>query len=659
MQMDVKIELTKGSPAPTQSARGYRVRRVVQWVQLGMLLLAGVYGFLGKPLVVAALIASALLLLVSHRLSRLERATAAADWMLGVLTLMTGLLAFMGQGLRDSALMVFPGLLVFAAMFGRRSVLLALLGTQELIVLGIWLANEKGWYRSQVGAAGFAQVLDFVLILTLTSLAVWLLSGDLYQAFLRIKDENRRARESIAQLQFNVRHDSLTGLPNRRQALELMDEQIMQGLESQGSMQVLLMNVDNFKSVNDALGTKLGDEFLKALSSRLLALQGAGEVLCRIGSDEFLIVNRHVPDRDQASARIAAWLAAADQIIVLGGIEIRITCSAGVAAYPDNAHSGIELLQRADVAMRRAKVAGRNTWRAFSQDMMTSEVDHLKLLADMRLALRQGDFRLHFQPKVELKTGRVVGAEALLRWTHPTRGVIPPAHFIPLAERSGLIVELGAWVLQEACRQARTWREAGWGDFCVAVNVSIVQFRRGDLEFVVAKALSDAGLPGSALELELTESLFADSLHQVETTLGVLRASGVQLAIDDFGTGYSNLGYLQRFEIQTLKIDQSFVRRLPGAEKEAALVGAIIDIASKLRLKTVAEGIESKAVADTLEYMGCQYGQGYYWSVPLPPEEFHDRFAPGQLLWPVASVYPPAPRQIDRQPSTQPKGVAC
>jgi EAL domain-containing protein (putative c-di-GMP-specific phosphodiesterase class I) len=293
--------------------------------------------------------------------------------------------------------------------------------------------------------------------------------------------------------------------------------------------------------------------------------------------------------------------------------------------FPADGNTSKELLMRADMAMQRAKEAGRNTVCRFD-GVKGQEVDHLNMLADMRRGLQEGQFELHYQPKFDLHTHALCGAEALLRWKHPSRGNVSPVTFIPLAEKSGLIAELGNWVIHSACQQMQQWRHAGLAVPPVAVNVSMVQFRKGDLKDVVYSALEAANVPGHLLELELTESLLSDSHAVVQATLEHIRRMGVSLAIDDFGTGYSNLGYLKQFEIQTLKIDQSFVRKLGTVQHDQAIVKAIVNIAAQLGLNTVAEGVESAEVADTLRQLGCHTGQGYLWSPALPADAFAHRF---------------------------------
>jgi EAL domain-containing protein (putative c-di-GMP-specific phosphodiesterase class I) len=290
--------------------------------------------------------------------------------------------------------------------------------------------------------------------------------------------------------------------------------------------------------------------------------------------------------------------------------------------YPTDGTDFDELLKKADIAMYRAKDEGRNAFRFFDAAMNDSVVEHVQLVAGMRLALQRREFLLHYQPQFSLDSGRMVGAEALIRWRHPELGLVAPGRFIPAAEQSGLIVDIGAWVIEEACRQARAWLDEGLPPLVMSVNVSPLQFRRGDLEGVIKAALSAARLPPASLELELTESLLIQDRNTYSDLLRRLKRLGVRLAIDDFGTGYSNLGYLKRFEVDRLKIDQSFVRRVVESPQDEAIVRAIIQIAHSLHLGTTAEGIEDEATLASLREMGCAEGQGFVWSPAVPAGQF-------------------------------------
>jgi diguanylate cyclase (GGDEF)-like protein len=616
-----------GSDVPTgllavQQARLRKVLSTILVVLLGMSLM---YGLVGTYRTAISLLIASVLLVPSFVFNRHQRVHLAADWMLWALTIAIGILAINGQGLRDSALLGYPGLLVFAIMLWRNRTMLGLLSGQVLMVCLVWWLDASGLYTSKVAPAAATQIIDIAAVVGLTAFASWLIASDQRKYLHALAQENTRVLQTLEKLEYSIRHDVLTGLPNRKLASEALENLCNPSSPRQCPAAVMLINLDYFKSINESLGTRTGDEFLLTLARRLSATLLDNEQLFRTGSDEFLVIRSEVSDDGIAAKRATDWLTHIASPIRLSGVDISITASIGLIMFPADGNTTKELLMRADMAMQRAKEAGRNTVCRFD-GIKGQEVDHLNMLADMRRGLQEGQFELHYQPKFDLHTQALCGAEALLRWKHSIRGNVPPVTFIPLAEKSGLIVELGSWVIHSACQQMQQWRQAGLDVPPVAVNVSMVQFRKGDLKDVVYGALQATDLPGHLLELELTESLLSDSHAVVQTTLEHIRRMGVSLAIDDFGTGYSNLGYLKQFEIQTLKIDQSFVRKLGTVQHDQAIVKAIVNIAAQLGLKAVAEGVESTDVADTLRQLGCHTGQGYLWSPALPADAFAQRF---------------------------------
>ena len=603
--------------------------RTVVLAVLGVLLaLSLMFGLAGRQLVTLNLLVASLSLLVAFEFTRRRRVDLAADWLLWTLTVSVGVLAATGYGLRDTALLAYPGLLVYAVMLWRDRTMLALLAGQMALVIGIGFTHE-GLPDAGPGVAGPILILPIAAVLGLTAFASSHIAKDQRQYLQALATENARVTQALAQVEHSLRHDVLTQLPNRRSASEALQSLCAPATRRTLPGAVVLLNLDQFKSINESLGPQVGDDFLVALSTRLQQQRTEHEELFRIGSDEFLVILHRVDDpvmsTNRAYERARAWLDLVARPVNLSGVEISITASAGLALFPADGNSPKELLMHADTAMQRAKESGRNTVRRFD-GQQGQEADHLSLLVDMREALRSGEFQLFYQPKFHLRSGKLCGAEALLRWHHPVRGSVPPSTFIPLAEKSGLITELGTWVIRTACQQLQHWQQAGLPACPVAVNVSMVQFRKGNLQDVVHEALGAAGLQGGLLELELTESLLSDSHAVVQATLEGVRRMGVSLAIDDFGTGYSNLGYLKQFEIQTLKIDQSFIRRLDARQADLAIVRAIVNIGSQLGLTTVAEGVETQEVADKLAALGCDVAQGYLWSPAVPAAEFARRF---------------------------------
>jgi len=438
----------------------------------------------------------------------------------------------------------------------------------------------------------------------------------------RLQEEIQRVKASEANFTHLARHDALTNLPNRLLISDRMEQAIGQARRYERRAALLFLDLDNFKTINDSLGHDAGDELLKEVARRLQGAVREMDTVSRQGGDEFLIVLTDVPDLDAISAVANHVLSAMTQPFSLKGMQIVTSVSIGVALYPEDGDDFAALLKHADLAMYQAKAEGRNAFRFFDARMNADILERLNLDLGLREALSQQQFVLHYQPIVDIHSGRLLAAEALIRWQHPQRGMVGPDKFIPVAESSGLIVEIGEWVLNEACRQMMVWRAAGLPAFVVSVNLSSVQFRRGNLEALVAAALQRYGLPAECLELELTESLLLQDSERFIDTLYRLKALGVKLSIDDFGTGYSNLSYLQRFRVDKLKIDQSFVRKLQDSPEDRAIVTAIIQMAESLHLLTIGEGIEDDSTRQVLAELGCDQGQGYWFSRPLVASDF-------------------------------------
>ncbi len=439
-------------------------------------------------------------------------------------------------------------------------------------------------------------------------------------AVLLFADITERRRNE-ARIEFLAHHDPLTALPNRLLAEDRFEQARALASRAGERVALLFLDLDGFKTINDSLGHDVGDEMLKALATRLRQQLREADTVCRLGGDEFLVILPGVRELDGLTQRIARLLASVEAPIVLPGRQLSTSVSIGVALFPGDGRDFTTLMKKADTAMYHAKDAGRNTYRLFDEAMNQHVQESLRLRSNFQRGLNNGEFVLHFQPLLDLRSGRVVGAEALVRWQDPERGLLPPGLFIPVAESSGMIVPLGAWVLGEACRQAAAWRAAGH-NLVVAVNISAIQFKRGGIEQTVAEALRDSALPAHLLEIELTESTLLHQTDVVLATLHSLRESGVRLSIDDFGTGYSSLAYLKRLAVNKLKIDQSFVRDLTSDPEDSAIVRAIIDMAHSLNLTTIAEGVENEDVLAVLRQFGCDEAQGYHFARPLPEADF-------------------------------------
>ncbi|WP_161993332.1 bifunctional diguanylate cyclase/phosphodiesterase [Lacisediminimonas profundi] len=445
-----------------------------------------------------------------------------------------------------------------------------------------------------------------------------------------LREEIAERKQAEAEIRHRVYHDPLTDLPNRL----LMEEFVQQALASRGGhgrLALISLDMDHFQSINDSLGLAVGDDLLTQVAQRLVEVCGERCVVSRIAGDSFLMMLRDAKDEADVLPVLRELVARMLPPYHAGRHEIPLSVSIGVSLSPRDGRDFETLKRNADTAMYRARHGGRNIWRFFDQDMDAREQERMQMFGWLREAIDQGQFELYYQPQVALASGQVTGVEALLRWRHPQLGLVTPDRFIRVAEDTGLITEIGDWVLAEACRQAMQWQDKGLPPMTIAVNVSAAQFRSRQLERSVADALRASGLSPSLLELEMTESvLMHDSDHVLEAARA-LRQLGVRLAIDDFGTGYSSLSYLKRFAVSRLKIDRSFVADLTSDPDDAAIVRAIVEMARSLRLFTVAEGVENQATLEALRALGCDEGQGFLFARPMPAAELPGFLAAGSL----------------------------
>ncbi|WP_343733128.1 EAL domain-containing protein [Duganella sp.] len=439
--------------------------------------------------------------------------------------------------------------------------------------------------------------------------------------------ERKQAEQRIQHI---AHHDVLTGLPNRVLLQDRLAQAVAFANRSGKPLWVMLIDLDRFKFVNDSLGHKAGDQLLKTVARRLQDSVRESDTVARLSGDEFVAILREYPE--EASHDIAQRIMrAVTQPAMLEGKEFFVTCSIGVAVYGADGTSAQRLIEHADIAMYRAKKLGRNNTQFYEPAMNEEARERLRIESALRNALERQEFVLHYQPQVDLQSGRVVGMEALLRWQHPELGMVAPHRFIGLAEETGLIVEIGAWVLQTACAQARSWIDDGHGMLRIAVNLSPRQFSEPQLLSSITQVLQDTGLPPACLDIELTEGLFMHDVAQAVELLHKLKALGLALSIDDFGTGYSSFSYLRHFPIDVLKIDRSFVSDISEAD-EAAIVVSIIALAHNLKLRVIAEGVETASQVDYLRRHGCDEIQGYYFSPPLPAADFEQLLKQGRDL---------------------------
>jgi diguanylate cyclase (GGDEF)-like protein/PAS domain S-box-containing protein len=426
------------------------------------------------------------------------------------------------------------------------------------------------------------------------------------------------ARAMAVEMAHLAQHDYLTGLPNRMLLNDRISQATALAQRHGKKVAVLFLDLDGFKHINDSLGHALGDKLLQSIAERLLNCVRGADTVSRQGGDEFVVLLSEVEHAEDAAITARRMLQAVARGHSIDQHDLHITTSIGASVYPDDGLNAEALIKNADTAMYQAKESGPQSCRFFRPAMNVRAVERQSIEEGLRRALQRQEFALHYQPKINLETGEIAGAEALIRWTHPVRGPIPPAEFIPIAEDSGLIVAIGNWVLREACKQARAWVDAGLPFTTIAVNISAIEFRHESFLEGVFAILEETGLNPSSLELELTESALMRHVDSTASILKALRASGVQLAVDDFGTGYSSLSYLRRFPINALKIDQSFIRQITTAPDEP-IVRAVISMGRSLNLRVIAEGVETHEELAFLQAHQCDEAQGYYLSRPVPP----------------------------------------
>ena len=437
-----------------------------------------------------------------------------------------------------------------------------------------------------------------------------------------LKERDKSLASVNLELKRQATHDALTGIANR----VLFVERLQQAVSERQPFAVCVFDLDRFKIINDSLGHGAGDALLKHVSQRLMSITRSSDTVARAGGDEFLLLMRNISSTQEVEALIARWLSALSQPYQMTGLELYVSPSIGIARYPNDGTGAEELLARADEAMYFAKRNGRKTFRFFDSSVMGFSRERLEIEAELRGALAKGQLVLNYQPKIDIATGEMRSVEALIRWRHPKRGTILPGEFIPIAEESGLIVEIGDWVIREACRQAREWQQRHMPFLRVAVNVSPLQFRQANFVKKVNAALQEHALDPTYLEIELTEATLMSNAETSVALLEQLSEIGVVVAIDDFGTGYSSMSYLQRFPIDKLKIDRSFISDVASNAGDASIVRAIISLAHGLRLKVIAEGVESEEQLGILKRMGCDQYQGFYRSPAVPAAEI-ERFA--------------------------------
>ncbi len=436
-----------------------------------------------------------------------------------------------------------------------------------------------------------------------------------------------------AELIYLANHNALTGLPNRNLLTDRLQQALIEAKRHGRLTALIFLDLDRFKNITETLGHEVGDMALRTVAEQLTGLMREGDTVAHPGSDEFALLLSDVTHSDDAALMAQKVMEHFERSpITVGGHRLFITVSAGIAIYPTDSESADGLLKAAVTAMDRSQELGGNTYQFYSGEMNVKALENLAMVSALRDALERNEFELHYQPQVDLVSGSIFGMEALLRWRQPEQGMIPPMSFIPLAEETGLIVPIGAWVLREACRQNKAWQDEGLPPLRVAVNLSARQFGQRDIAATIARTLSDTGLESRFLELEITESMLMQDINSTLSTMQQLKEIGIAFSLDDFGTGYSSLSYLKRLPIETLKIDQSFVRDIPHDKDDTAIAATIVAMALTLNIKVIAEGVETSEQLAFLRSQSCTAMQGYYFCKPLPAEDFAQLLRQGKTL---------------------------
>ncbi|HKB83108.1 MAG TPA: EAL domain-containing protein, partial [Burkholderiales bacterium] len=434
-------------------------------------------------------------------------------------------------------------------------------------------------------------------------------------------------KRSEARISYLATRDPLTELPNRLLFNDRLEQGIIAARRKRDKLGVLFLDLDRFKNINDSLGHHIGDLLLKEVAARMASCIRKGDTLSRLGGDEFVVTLEGLAHAEDAAQVAMKIITALRRPLSVGGHTLNTSCSIGISIFPNDAEDSPELMKNADTAMYHAKEQGRNNFQFFSPEMNLRAVERHRLETELRLALEQGQFVLHYQPQADIRDGRLVGMEALIRWQHPQRGLVPPTSFIPVAEESGLIELIGRWALRTACEQIQRWQTTGLPIVKIAVNISARQFNEPkDFADDVTRLLNTVGLDPRYLELEMTESMLLKNVDENIAVLRKLGKLGTSLAVDDFGTGYSSLAYLKQLPIDTLKIDRTFVRDIESDADDAAIIKAIIAMAHSLDLRVTAEGVETKGQLAALRKLRCDHYQGFLLARPIPADEFAQRF---------------------------------
>ncbi len=609
---------------PDQAARlrQFLLTSVTYAISVPLLLLANAFGLIMLPQVIALCVAMAVI-------------TAGL-----FLVFRTGLnLRFRDPSLIWQQILIANGVLMVAVYCFNQGRAFALIMCLVVLLFGAFRFDTREFVRiTLMILAGYALVINLLMYFKPETVNVYVewfqwagmaaflpffgvVGGRISELRARLRRSNDELSEALASVRQIATHDHLTGLSNRVLFNEELHHALARVERHRRPAALFVLDLDRFKVINDTLGHQFGDRVLQETAKRLLGCVRESDILARLGGDEFVILLEEFGEDSNLTEIARKLLASIAGLDSIDGREIGLSVSIGICTAPTDGRDAKTLFANADIAMYRAKEIGRNNYCFYSSEIHTYTLEKLALEAGLRHALERGEFRIHYQPKIEITTGTITGVEALLRWQHPERGLIPPDRFIPLAEATGLIVPIGLWTLREVCERGKAWQSLDLPRFPIAVNLSATQFRQQDLVPQLAAILKSTGFDPKYLELEITESVVMQDPDKVVMKLEALRRMGIRLAIDDFGTGYSSLGYLKRFPINNLKVDRSFVRDLAHSTDDVAITRAVIAMAHSLGMNVIAEGVELKEQFDVLRKEGCDEFQGWLCRPALAEED--------------------------------------
>ncbi len=546
--------------------------------------------------------------------------------LLWTLTILASYQAWISNGLYGTAILAFPTLLIFANILSGRLLAYSLVGYMLLVFYFFAYAEHSGFIKSSAMNTGsiFKKANNLSLILIMSGIGIGLATSNITRLIKRLIQNIEKNDEMRLEVNKLVLFDSLTGLPNETQCNKQLNKRIENSSQSNDLFGFIILEFTNFEWIHSSLGQNISDRIICYLADRLEMLHTSRSSLYRSSNNEFIYLIQ-ASDYEEISEYCQQLIQAIARPFPVESFDIEMTSAVGVSILPFDGNNYEKLKQKAYAALTLAKNSAPNSFKFFEKEMETSIKNRVKMVQELKKAIALQEFELFYQAKVSMKDQSVIGAEALIRWHKPGEGIISPLDFIPIAEESGLINEIGKWALEQACQDCKNWHSLGLKGLSVAVNLSPVQFQRGNLPNIVFRALLNSDLQENFLELEITESLFIDDSNFIKDQVCQISTKGVDIAIDDFGTGYSNLNYLTKFYARILKVDMSFVKEMQNSKQQENLVAAIIKMSAMMELENVAEGIEDYATYIKLKNMGCQYGQGYYWCQPVPNKDFIEK----------------------------------